>query len=104
MNLEQKDKYVSSIILLLTFAMIFYLISNSGGSLVLKQRTIIDIWDDLINNYIDLILIFYIFICFQIAGFLELKYKKNFILTSLLSIVFTPICLFFMMKDDNNDD
>lgn len=104
MNLEQKDKYVSSIILLLTFAMIFYLISNSGGSLVLKQRTIIDIWDDLINNYIDLILIFYIFICFQIAGFLELKYKKNFILTSLLSIVFTPICLFFTMKDDNNND
>ena len=100
MTLEKKDKNISSIILFMTLAMVFYLISDSSSPSYFSGKTMIDVFNDIIDNYIDLLLIVYIFICFQIAGYIELKYKKDFITVSIFSIIFTPIYLLFVNKND----
>ena len=71
MNLEQKDRTISGIILLLTLGMIFYVFSDSGGSINLDGKTIKDIISIMMNQYLDFVLIAYVFTCFQIAGFIE---------------------------------
>ena len=102
--MEQKDRTLSSIIILLTLGLMFYAFSISGTSNALEGKTVKDIMIYLIDNYLDLILISYVFICFQIAGYVELKYKQDFITISLLSIIFTPLSVFFILQNEVEDD
>ena len=104
MNLEQKDRTISGIILLLTLGMIFYVFSDSGGSINLDGKTIKDIISIMMNQYLDFVLIAYVFTCFQIAGFIELKYKQDFIMISLLSIFLTPLSLIFILQNEDGKD
>jgi len=57
----------------------------------------------MIAQYLDFVLIAYVFICFQLAGFVELKYKKDFIMVSILSILLTPISILFILQNDNEE-
>mgnify|MGYP001468483958 CR=1 FL=1 len=104
MNLEQKDKTLSGIIMLLTLAMVFYVFSYSGTSFDLEGRTIKDLISFIIEKYLDFAIIGYVFICFQLAGFVELKYKQDFIMVSLLSILLTPFSILFILQNENDED
>ena len=104
MNLEQKDRTISGIILLLTLGMTFYVFSDLGGSINLDGKTIKDIISIMMNQYLDFVLIAYVFTCFQIAGFIELKYKQDFIMISLLSIFLTPLSLIFILQNEDGKD
>ena len=84
--MEQKDRNLSAIIYLLIFALMFYAFSISNSTVSLDGKTLKDIILFLFDNYLDFILIGYVFICFQIAGYVELRYKQDFITVSLLSI------------------
>ena len=104
MNPENKDRYLSIFIVFLTIVMIFYILLDSGGILHFEGKTLKDIFLFIINKYFDFTLMAYIFICLQFSGFVELKYKQDFIKISLLSIVFTPFSLLFILQDENKQD
>ncbi len=46
---------------------------------------------------------YYLF-TFQLAGFIELKYKKDFMTVSILSILLTPISILFILQSEKNDE
>ena len=104
MNQEQKDKTLSSIIALITLALVMYLLSNSGVLNIQEGRTLKELFSLVIAQYLDFVLIAYIFICFQLAGFVELKYKKDFITVSILSILLTPISILFIIQNDSDEE
>ena len=103
MNQDQKDKTLSSIIVLITLALVLYLISDSGALNIQGGRTLKELFSLMMAQYLDFVLIAYVFICFQLAGFVELKYKKDFIMVSILSILLTPISILFILQNDNEE-
>ncbi len=103
MNQDQKDKTLSSIIVLITLALVMYLISDSGALNIQGGRTLKELFSLMIAQYLDFVLIAYVFICFQLAGFVELKYKNDFIMVSILSILLTPISILFILQNDNEE-
>ena len=103
MNQDQKDKTLSSIIVLITLALLMYLISDFGVFNIQGGRTLKELFSLMIAQYLDFVLIAYVFICFQLAGFVELKYKKDFIMVSILSILLTPISILFILQNDNEE-
>ena len=104
MNQEQKDKALSSIIAFITLALVMYLLSNSEVLNIQEGRTLKELFSLVIAQYLDFVLIAYIFICFQLAGFVELKYKKDFITVSILSILLTPISILFIIQNDSDEE
>jgi hypothetical protein len=58
----------------------------------------------LIESYADILIIGYLFICLQLSGYVELKYGKDYLLVSMLSIFLTPISLFFILSKKENLD
>ena len=77
MNQDQKDKTLSSIIVLITLALVMYLISDSGALNIQGGRTLKELFSLMIAQYLDFVLIAYVFICFQLAGFVELKFSRK---------------------------
>ena len=104
MNQEQKDKTLSSIIVFITLALVMYLLSNLGVLYIQESRTLKELFSFVMAQYLDFVLIAYIFICFQLAGFVELKYKKDFITVSILSILLTPISILFIIQNDSDEE
>ena len=104
MNQEQKDKTLSSIIVFITLALVIYLLSNLGVFNIQESRTLKELFSFVMAQYLDFVLIAYIFICFQLAGFVELKYKKDFITVSILSILLTPISILFIIQKDSDEE
>ena len=102
--MEHKDRTISSIIILITLGLLLYAFSISDTVYSVEGRNLKDIFIYLIDNYLDFILIVYVFICFQIAGYVELKYKQDFITTSFLSILFTPLSILFILQNEVEDD
>ena len=92
--MEQKDRNLSAIIYLLIFALMFYAFSISNSTVSLDGKTLKDIILFLFDNYLDFILI----------GYVELRYKQDFITVSLLSIIFTPLSIFFILQNEAEDD
>ena len=104
MNQEQKDKTLSSIIVFITLALVIYLLSSLEVLNIQEGRTLKELFSLVIAQYLDFVLIAYIFICFQLAGFVELKYKKDFITVSILSILLTSISILFIIQNDSNEE
>jgi|TARA_B100001094_G_scaffold24560_1_gene20648 hypothetical protein len=104
MNQEQKDKTLSSIIALITLALVMYLLSISEVFNIQEGRTLKELFAFVMAQYLDFVLIAYIFICFQLAGFVELRYKKDFITVSILSVLLTPISILFIIQNDNDEE
>ena len=99
----KKDKNLSGMLILCTLGFILYLAGSDEGLVIENSMTIIDSIPRILEFYLDIIIISYIFICLQIAGYLELKHKQDFLIMSLISILFTPFATFFAYrnKDDN---
>ena len=98
------DKTLSTLLILLTCAVIIFGIGTSDSVQNLGNKTLKDIVSYLIDFYSDILLISYVFICLQITGYVELKYKQDYLTISLLSIIFTPISILFILKNDKEDD
>ena len=104
MKQENKDKTLSSIVVLITLTLVVYLVSQSGIVDVQGGKTLKDLFSMLMAQYLDFIIIAYVFICFQLAGFIELKYKKDFMTVSILSILLTPISILFIIQNEKNEE
>ena len=102
MNTEQKDKFISFVFLLISVSLVIYGIGLAGfenpmtGSFFMKSLL------NLSNQYFDFILIGYVFICLQIAGYYELKYQKDYLTMSIISILLTPLSLLFIRPSESN--
>ena len=99
----KKDKNLSGMLILCALGFILYLAGSDEGLVLKSSMTIIDSIPAILELYLDIVIISYIFICLQIAGYLELKHKQDFLIMSLISILFTPFATFFAYrnKDDN---
>ena len=104
MNQENKDKALSSIIVLITLTLLVYLLFQSGIVDAREGKTLKDLFSMLMAQYLDFVIISYAFLCFQLAGFIELKYKKDFMTVSILSILLTPISILFILQNEKNDE
>ena len=104
MNQENKDKTLSSIVALITLTLLVYLLFQSGIVDAHEDKTLKDLFSMLMAQYLDFVIISYAFLCFQLAGFIELKYKKDFMTVSILSILLTPISILFILQNEQNDE
>ena len=99
MNIIQKDKTISNILYLFTLVVMLIFFIGSDTANYFENNSSSDFFSKLLNDYFDYLILFYTFVCFQIAGYVELKYKRDFITLSLSSILFTPLSLFFIVKN-----
>ena len=104
MNTASKDKTLSSILYLLSLMAIFYGLAESDSVFIFKNWLFKDIIFFLIESYFDIIIIGYLFICLQLSGYVELKYGKDYLTVSMLSIFLSPISLFFIITDKDAKD
>ena len=104
MKQEHKDKTLSSIVALITLTLVVYLVFQSGIVDVQEGKTLKDLFSMLMAQYLDFVIISYVFFCFQLAGFVELKYNKDFMTVSILSILLTPISILFILQNEKNDE
>ncbi len=102
MNTEQKDKFISVLFLLISVSLIIYGIGLAGFENPLTGSSFLESLLNLSNQYFDFILIGYIFICLQIAGYYELKYQKDYLTMSIISILLTPLSLLFIRPSEHN--
>ena len=102
MNTEQKDKFISVVFLLISVSLVIYGIGLAGFENPLTGSSFLKFLLNLSNQYFDFILIGYIFICLQIAGYYELKYQKDYLTMSIISILLTPLSLLFIRPSESN--
>ena len=102
MKNSKKDKIISGFLLILSGIVMIYAVYS--GLDINSLQINLDFIINLIDSYLDLIIIAYVFICFQIAGYFELKYKQNYLMVSLISVFLTPISLLFIHDDENEKD
>lgn len=99
-----RDKNLSGMLILFTLGFILYEV-GSGDSLRLESTmTLKDTLSHILNYYMDIVIIIYIFTCLQIAGYLELKYSQDFLTMSIISILLTPFATFFVYRREEDDD
>ena len=99
MKKNNLDITISSSIILVTLALVLFGLSESGFVVDTLNSSFKESVFLLLNDYLDFILIFYVFICLQIAGYVELKYKKDYLFISMICILFTPFSIFFIIKN-----
>jgi len=104
MKKQNTDKKISSFLVLLTLGLLLYGFSISDFVLKSNNDSLRDQVIYLFENYLDFILIFYVFICLQIAGYVELKFKQDYLMISIISILFTPLSIFFIIQSQGKDD
>tara|TARA_Y100000768_G_scaffold282664_1_gene217408 strand:- start:367 stop:690 length:324 start_codon:yes stop_codon:yes gene_type:complete len=101
------DKSISLIVLTISgLAIILWLYNFYLGS----NSTII-IKDFDVNSFLlwglknkDLLIIFYIFLCLQLAGLSEFKQRQDYLVVALISLIFTPIGLLFIKDESDKDE
>ena len=103
MTSTNKDKNLSGMLILFTLGFILYEAGSNDSLGIESSMTIKDMISHILKFYLDIIIISYIFICLQIAGYLELKHKQDFLTMSLISILFTPFATFFVYKNEDNN-
>ena len=103
MTSTNKDKNLSGMLILFTLGSILYEAGSNDSLGIESSMTIKDMISHILKFYLDIIIISYIFICLQIAGYLELKHKQDFLTMSLISILFTPFATFFVYKNEDDN-
>jgi len=99
----KKDKNLSGMLILFTLGFILF-VAGSDEDLVMKNSmTIKDSISHILKFYLDIVIISYIFICLQIAGYLELKHKQDFLTMSLISVLLTPFATFFVYRNEDDN-
>lgn len=79
----------------------YYLGSNSF--ILLKDFNVNSLLSWGVNNS-DLLIIFYIFLCLQLAGLSEFKQRQDYLVVAFISLIFTPIGLLFIKDETDKDD
>jgi len=103
MKSNNTDKNLSGALLFLTLGFILYAIGSDGGFNANDPKSLKDILEYIFEFYLDFIVIGYVFICLQIAGYLELKHRQDYLTISIVSILFTPFSIFFIYKKQDDD-
>ena len=104
MKKQNTDKKISFFLVLLTLGLLLYGFSISDFVLKSNNDSLRDQVIYLFENYLDFILIFYVFICLQIAGYVELKFKQDYLMISIISILFTPLSIFFIIQSQGKNN
>ena len=98
-----RDRNLSGTLVFLTLGFVLYILGADDGFTVKNTMTLKELFSHIFKFYLDLIIIGYVFLCLQIAGYLELKHKQDFLTISIVSILFTPFAIFFVYRDEEND-
>ena len=103
MTSVNKDKNLSGVLILFTLGFILYEAGSNDSLGIESSMTIKDMISHILKFYLDIVIITYIFTCLQIAGYLELKHKKDFLTMSIISILITPLATFFIYRKQDDD-
>ena len=98
-----RDKNLSGTLVLLTLGVIFYMVGSDGDPIIEGSMTLKDAIFHIFEYYLDIVVIIYVFLCLQIAGYLELKHRQDFLTVSIIGILFTPLAIFFVYRNEVDD-
>ena len=98
-----RDKNLSGTLILLTLGFILFAAGSDGGTSIQGSVTVKEIIHNIFESYLDIVIIVYVFLCLQIAGYLELKHRQDFLTVSIISILFTPFAIFFVYRNEESD-
>ena len=76
---------------------------GSESFILLKDFNVNSLLSWGVNNS-DLLIIFYIFLCLQLAGLSEFKQRQDYLVVAFISLIFTPIGLLFIKDETDKDD
>ncbi len=96
------DKTFSKTLLMISGIIFFYGIVSSNFFEPFLGWNFKQIIFYTISNYFDFLIILYIFICFQFAGYFELKYNQDYLICSVMSIILTPFSLLLLKNNEKN--
>jgi len=101
------DKSISLAVLTISgLAIILWFYNYYLGSdsfMLLKDFNVNSLLSWGVNNS-DLLIIFYIFLCLQLAGLSEFKQGQDYLVVAFISLIFTPIGLLFIKDETDKDD
>ena len=101
------DKSISLVVLTISgIAIILWFYNYYLGSdsfILLKDFNVNSLLSWGVNNS-DLLIIFYIFLCLQLAGLSEFKQRQDYLVVAFISLIFTPIGLLFIKDETDKDD
>ena len=101
------DKSISLVVLTISgLAIILWFYNYYLGSdsfILLKDFNVNSLLSWGVNNS-DLLIIFYIFLCLQLAGLSEFKQRQDYLVVAFISLIFTPIGLLFIKNETDKDD
>jgi len=103
MKSMNKDKNLSGTLIFLTLGFILYIVGSDGGFTIKSTVTLKDLLVYIFEFYYDIVIIVYVFLCLQIAGYLELKHRQDFLTISIVCILFTPFSVFFVYRNKADD-
>ena len=103
MKSMNRDKNLSGTLIFLTLGFILFIAGSDGGIIGEDSLTLRESILNIFENYLDFVIILYVFLCLQIAGYLELKNKQDFLTVSIISIFFTPFAIFFVYRNEESD-
>ena len=98
-----RDKNLSGTLILLTLGFIMFTAGSDGGTITEGSMTLKESILNIFKYYLDFVVIMYVFLCLQIAGYLELKHRQDFLTISIISILFTPLAIFFVYHNEESD-
>jgi len=101
------DKSISLAVLTISgLAIILWFYNYYLGSdsfILLKDFNVNSLLSWGVNNS-DLLIIFYIFLCLQLAGLSEFKQRQDYLVVAFISLIFTPIGLLFIKDETDKDE
>ena len=98
-----KDKNLSGTLIFLTLGFILHIVGSDSGTSIQGSVTVKEIILNIFESYLDIVIIVYVFLCLQIAGYLELKHRQDFLTISIISILFTPFAIVFAYRNEESD-
>ena len=102
-----ENKSISLVVLTISgLAIILWFYNYYLGSdsfILLKDFNVNSLLSWGVNNS-DLLIIFYIFLCLQLAGLSEFKQRQDYLVVAFISLIFTPIGLLFIKDETDKDD
>ena len=103
-NLDKSISFAVLIISALAIILWFYnYYLDSDSFILLKDFNVNSLLSWGVNNS-DLLIIFYIFLCLQLAGLSEFKQRQDYLVVAFISLIFTPIGLLFIKDETDKDD
>ena len=103
MSTEKTDKTLSGILILLTVGVVLFALNSFDAFPKPNGQPLNEIISNIITHYLDIVIIIYVFTCLQIAGYLELKHRQDFLTVAVVSVLFTPLAVFFIMEKGNDE-